>query len=69
MLLLIKTFQKLRRKLRLAGLENFEKGAIDSLNPDLPVDDQAELLPYDKKWEFPKESLKLGKCQVFGYKK
>lgn len=47
--------------LRLAGLEHFDKGALENLNPDLTVDDQAELLPYDQKWEFPREKLKLGK--------
>lgn len=51
----------MRRQLKIAGLENFEKGALENLNPDLRVDDQAELLPYDKKWEFPREKLKLGK--------
>lgn len=25
------------------------------------MDDQAELLPYDKKWEFPRQKLKIGK--------
>lgn len=44
-----------------AGLMHFEEGALECLNPDLTVDDQAELLPYDKKWEFPRERLKLGK--------
>ncbi|XP_071455264.1 vascular endothelial growth factor receptor 1-like isoform X2 [Hetaerina americana] len=53
--------QKLRKELMLAGLANFEEGALESINPELGVDDQAELLPYDKKWEFPREKLKLGK--------
>lgn len=44
-----------------AGLMHFEEGALECLNPDLTVDDQAELLPYDKKWEFSRERLKLGK--------
>ncbi|XP_063923158.1 vascular endothelial growth factor receptor 1-like isoform X3 [Zophobas morio] len=57
----IRNEKKLQRELRIAGLANFEKGAIESLNPDLAIDDQAELLPYDKKWEFPIEKLKLGK--------
>jgi hypothetical protein len=52
--------QKLRKELNIAGLANFEKGAMDSINPELPVDEQAELLPYDKKWEFPRDKLKLG---------
>lgn len=42
-------------------LDNFDKGNPESLNPDLPVDEQAELLPYDRKWEFPRDRLKLGK--------
>ena len=58
----IRNEKKLQRELRIAGLANFEKGAIESLNPDLAIDDQAELLPYDKKWEFPIEKLKLGLC-------
>lgn len=53
--------QKMRKELMEAGLMHFEEGALECLNPDLnPVDDQAELLPYDKKWEFPRERLKLG---------
>ncbi|KAJ8976163.1 hypothetical protein NQ317_002051 [Molorchus minor] len=43
------------------GLANFEKGAVENINPDLNIDDQAELLPYDRKWELPIENLKLGK--------
>lgn len=43
-----------------AGLTHFEEGALECLNPELTVDDQAELLPYDKKWEFPRERLKFG---------
>ncbi|KAF5277868.1 hypothetical protein FQA39_LY06020 [Lamprigera yunnana] len=53
--------QKLRRELKRAGLANFENGALENLNPELGIDDQAELLPYDKKYEFPQERLKLGK--------
>lgn len=41
-------------------LDMFDKGNPESINPDLPVDEQAELLPYDRKWEFPRERLKLG---------
>lgn len=46
------------------GLMHFEEGALECLNPELTVDDQAELLPYDKKWEFPRERLKLGNAQL-----
>lgn len=51
----------MRKELMEAGLMHFEEGALECLNPDLTVDDQAELLPYDTKWEFPRERLKLGK--------
>lgn len=43
-----------------ATLVRFRIGAIRSLDPKLNVADQAELLPYDKKWEFSKKQLKLG---------
>lgn len=52
--------KKRELEIKKAGLDKFIQGAVDSLNPDLGVDDQAELLPYDKKWEFPREKLKLG---------
>ncbi|XP_076182482.1 PDGF- and VEGF-receptor related isoform X2 [Ptiloglossa arizonensis] len=51
----------MRKELIEAGLMHFEEGAVECLNPDLRVDDQAEFLPYDKKWEFPIENLKLGR--------
>ena len=39
----------------------FDQGQLELFNPDLPLDEQVELLPYDKRWEFPRERLKLGK--------
>ncbi|XP_015119828.1 vascular endothelial growth factor receptor 1 isoform X2 [Diachasma alloeum] len=51
----------IRKQLMEAGLTHFEEGALECLNSELTVDDQAELLPYDKKWEFPRERLKFGK--------
>lgn len=48
-------------ELKRLGLENFHKGNPEHINPELGIDDQAELLPYDKKWEFPIAHLKLGK--------
>lgn len=47
--------------LKAAGLANFEEGQIESIDPDINIDEQADLLPYDKKFEFPREKLKLGK--------
>lgn len=52
--------QELREELNQIGLANFEMGAPESINPELPVDEQADLLPYDRTWEFPKEKLVLG---------
>ncbi len=48
-------------ELKAAGLANFEEGNIESINPEISIDEQADLLPYDKKYEFPRERLKLGK--------
>ncbi|KAG4073862.1 hypothetical protein HA402_014067 [Bradysia odoriphaga] len=53
--------RRLRRELKAAGLANFDEGHPDRINPELALDEQAELLPYDKKYEFPREKLKLGK--------
>ncbi|KAH1027653.1 vascular endothelial growth factor receptor 1-like isoform X2 [Dendroctonus ponderosae] len=57
----IRKERELRRELKLLGLENFHNGNPENLNPDLGIDDQAELLPYNKKFEFPAENLKIGK--------
>ncbi|XP_064608636.1 vascular endothelial growth factor receptor kdr-like [Liolophura sinensis] len=51
--------QKLQRN-TLKDLENFLKAPKGEYNPDIPVSEQAESLPYDAKWEFPKERLRLG---------
>jgi len=37
-----------------------KSGQIDLINPDVPLDEQIDLLPYDNKWEFSRENLKLG---------
>lgn len=38
----------------------FDHGQIEFFNPDLSIDEQIDLLPYDVRYEFPKERLKLG---------
>lgn len=43
----------------------FDKGMVDSWNPDLDILDQTDLLPYDERWEFPKDKLKIGKLRRF----
>jgi hypothetical protein len=41
------------------------KGKPEAVNPNLPLDEQTEILPYDKKiWEFPRNQLKLGFCII-----
>ena len=42
------------------GIEQLLNGNPDKINPELPLDEQTELLPYDKKWEFPSHRLRLG---------
>ncbi|CAH0397497.1 unnamed protein product [Chilo suppressalis] len=56
----IRKEKRFRKELAAAGLWNFKKGT-GTLNPDLGIDEQAELLPYDEKFEFPPEKLTLGK--------
>ncbi|XP_057365386.1 vascular endothelial growth factor receptor 1-like isoform X1 [Daphnia carinata] len=58
-----KIHQDKKRKefFRANQLDIFDKGNPESINPDLPIDEQTELLPYDKRWEFPRDRLKLGK--------
>jgi FMS-like tyrosine kinase 1 len=53
--------RKLIKELKAAGLANFEEGNLECIDPDVALDEQADLLPYDKNFEFPREKLKLGK--------
>ncbi|XP_075152241.1 PDGF- and VEGF-receptor related isoform X3 [Haematobia irritans] len=57
----VKRERKLLRELKAAGLANFEEGAVEHINPALTLDEQADLLPYDRGFEFPRDKLKLGK--------
>uniref|UniRef100_A0A8D8YC98 receptor protein-tyrosine kinase n=1 Tax=Cacopsylla melanoneura TaxID=428564 RepID=A0A8D8YC98_9HEMI len=51
-----KTTRSYKRKLNV-----WREGAVPSLNPELGVSEQADLLPYNnKKWEFPRNKLTLG---------
>lgn len=53
--------KKLIAELKAAGLANFEEGNLESIDPDVNLDEQADLLPYNKDYEFPRDKLKLGK--------
>ncbi|KAK8776607.1 hypothetical protein V5799_030047, partial [Amblyomma americanum] len=39
----------------------FGTGQADMFNRDLPLCEQVELLPYNQRWEFPRNRLKLGR--------
>jgi hypothetical protein len=41
------------------------KGNSKEINPELLIEEQIELLPYDKRWEFPRNRLKLGLLKRF----
>ena len=41
-------------------MDQFKNGNPASINPNLPIEGQTDLLPYDNRWEFPRERLKLG---------
>ncbi|XP_043233883.1 vascular endothelial growth factor receptor 1-like isoform X2 [Amphibalanus amphitrite] len=53
--------KNLQQRLTKTELEAFTNGRMAQFNPNMPIDEQAELLPYDAEWEFPKEKLILGR--------
>jgi FMS-like tyrosine kinase 1 len=57
----VRVYNEKYKQLTAQELNMFENGDPGSINPELGVDDQADLLPYNKSYEFPRESLKLGK--------
>ncbi|XP_072942259.1 vascular endothelial growth factor receptor 1 isoform X2 [Epargyreus clarus] len=56
----IRKEKQFRKELAKAGLLYFNEGVTKSINPELGIDEQAELLPYNDKFEFPPEKLKWG---------
>ncbi len=61
MLWRIRVYNEKYKILTAAELLLFENGDPSSINPELGVDDQADLLPYNKSYEFPRENLRMGK--------
>ncbi|XP_021947889.1 platelet-derived growth factor receptor beta isoform X3 [Folsomia candida] len=51
---------KMKRFLYEIQKKEFEDGAVENINPELGIEDQANLLPYDNIWEFPRDRLRLG---------
>lgn len=45
---------------------NFKKGNPRGINPNLPLNEQSYLLPYNTRFEFPKKKLELGEKFMFG---
>lgn len=41
--------------------ENFMNGNLNIINPDMTLDEQSNMLPYDQKYEFPRAKLEIGK--------
>ena len=46
--------------LELPGVKKLLKGSVKNINPELSIEEQIEMLPNDKRWEFPRNRLKLG---------
>lgn len=47
------------------GAEALLRGNPNEINDELGLDDQIEILPYDRRWEFPRNRLKLGKSSQY----
>ena len=57
---LCKAKNDLQRALTEQEVKQFEEGDPSQLNPKLGLGEQVDLLPYDKKFEFPFHKLKVG---------
>lgn len=56
----IREDRKQKQELELFTQKLFNINQSIRFNPDLPLDEQIDLLPYDNKWEFPIEKLTFG---------
>ncbi|KAK8769536.1 hypothetical protein V5799_013999, partial [Amblyomma americanum] len=52
---------KTEREMETLSKTLLDTGQTDMFNPDLPLCEQVELLPYNQRWEFPRDRLKLGR--------
>ena len=57
----VRVYNRKYKKLTSQELKMFENGDPGSINPEMGADDQADLLPYNKGFEFPPEKLKFSK--------
>ncbi|CAL4061757.1 unnamed protein product, partial [Meganyctiphanes norvegica] len=56
----VKKEVQFRSSFRENELYLFEKGNVGELNNDCTADEQAQLLPYDRIWEVPKQDIEFG---------
>ncbi len=57
----VKIYNRKFKELTQAELMLFETGDPKSINPELGLDDQVDLLPYEREYEFDRNKLKLGR--------
>lgn len=60
-------YQRLRKNKYFS--KDFNKGRPESIDPELTLDEQAHLLPYDNKFEIARNDIRIGKqlgCGEFG---
>ncbi|CAL4061662.1 unnamed protein product, partial [Meganyctiphanes norvegica] len=57
----VKKEKDFKNEFRKNELYLFEKGNVGDLNQDCLADEQAQLLPYDKQWEIPRDDIDMGK--------
>ena len=56
----VKKEKDLRKELEKKRKDLFVYGNTEQLNPDCPIDEQAELLPYNEDWEIHRDDISLG---------
>ncbi|XP_050417001.1 vascular endothelial growth factor receptor 1 isoform X1 [Patella vulgata] len=54
--------RRMRKKLtiKMKDYEQYLLAPKGDYNPEIPIDEQTASLPYDPKWEFPKDRLRMG---------
>ncbi|XP_046451546.1 vascular endothelial growth factor receptor 2-like [Daphnia pulex] len=56
----VKFYRDKKRRVSQVALLKFLNGNPKQINNQSPVEEQVEFLPYDRRWEFPRNRLKLG---------
>ena len=53
--------RKLKKEFESVSKYLFSRGATELIDPDIPIDEQVDLICYDGRWEVPREQFILGK--------